>query len=117
MAGKPVEKYLALNSKDAMYQGAKNYLTQFALVTLSVLFGVLKTKPPCSGDDCRRYSPNAIEYLEDAEKEYGRWKNDPPSGSGLAVVQGGKAISYDGKEYFYEDALITKLLKKVRFSK
>ena len=59
----------------------------------------------------------AIKYLEDAEKNYGKWSNNPPAGSGLAVTRGGKAISYEGKDYFYEDALITKLLKKVRFSK
>lgn len=118
MAGKPVEKYLALNDKDAMYQGAKEYFTAVRVGNSERL--VWNSQSPSLLAETMIAEDillKAIKYLEDAEKEYGKWKHSPPRGSGLSVTRAGKAISYEGKEYFYEDALITKLLKKVRFSK
>ena len=118
MAGKPVEKYLALNSKDAMYQGAKKYFTSVRVGDSERL--VWSTDDPsllAQAMIAEDILLKAIKYLEDGEKNYGKWSNNPPAGSGLTVTRGGKAISYEGKDYFYEDALITKLLKKVRFSK
>ena len=120
MAGKPVEKYLALNNKDAMYQGAQEYFTSVKVGNSSRL--VWASRDPsllALAMIAENTLLKAIKYLEDADKDYGRWKHSPPADSGLAVSRAGKAISYEGKDYFQvsEDALIAKLLKKVRFSK
>ena len=101
-----------------MYQGAKEYFTAVRVGNSERL--VWNSQSPSLLAETMIAEDillKAIKYLEDAEKEYGKWKHSPPRGSGLSVTRADKAISYEGKEYFYEDALITKLLKKVRFSK
>jgi hypothetical protein len=121
MAGKPVEKYLALNDRDAMYQGAKEYFTAINVGDSKYLVWGSNEGPSrlAVAMIAENILLEAIKYLQSPEKNksYGKWSRNPPPGSGLSISKGGSAISYDGKDYFYEDALITKLLKKVRFSK
>jgi hypothetical protein len=121
MAGKPVEKYLALNGRDAMYQGAKEYFTAINVGDSKYLVWDSNEGPSrlATAMIAENILLEAIKYLQSPEqnKKYGKWNDNPPANCGLTISKGGSAINYDGKDYFYEDALITKLLKKVRFSK
>ena len=55
-----------------------------------------------------------IAWLKRGAKHKGRFKTPPCSW--LQCVKGGKALRYDGKDYFNEDSLIARLSKSLRWS-
>ena len=120
MAGKTVESYNKLNSNDPMYQGTKSLLQSIRVGDSSYYVWKAEADSPLAKAMMAENALlNAIEYLQGA-KDRGKWKYNPPSNFGnlgLSISRGGSAIHYGGKDYFDESVLITKLLKKVRFSK